>query len=420
VTEDSFPSKVYLLANRIIEETTSYIDSGKAREVTKEYTTLDFHDFSYKPFGVTCSVEFLPQEKEVWDEFDQLEFIRNVIENLKEYEEVQAAIPQEYPDSKRNPLSNFAYTVVSRVYDGTIDDTLSKYIPIFINDLKNGPVKWMCKSWLTGIWLDERPYEILPQLKLRRPEPTDLEEEWLINFDVIKQSGFSRTRDPLSLAAVNRGSIYGYLRTSHNAGTIFHQIVPKLSAIMELCCRERDRREPWHKLALILDCLAFFGTGAAFPIKSELKPISFVEAPTSPIGPAETPLEFYKKTPFQYRYLSDYYQYTLENSDIPKLAEFIRAMRRAYPEEGIVYSLKFESPVRVAFYRYQGAFLSQASGLTGQIASSIMALEALLLKDSEKVELTHKLSQRTSALMGFFGWETISVFQDAKKVLCNT
>jgi hypothetical protein len=90
-------------------------------------------------------------------------------------------------------------------------------------------------------------------------------------------------------------------------------------------------------------------------------------------------------------------------------------MRLLYPGEGIVHSVKRDSPVRIAFSRYQSALLSQSSGIAGQITSSMMALEALLLKDTEKSKLSKKLRKRTCTLMKYFGWHPVAVYQDVKK-----
>jgi len=417
MSEDAFTSMVNVLADRIIEETTVYIDSEQISEITREYTSPDFYEFDYQPFGIQYSVSFSPEIRTEWIPSDQSQFIREIIEQLKEYKEVQDAIPKEF--HKRSvlfrPLHKLANNVASKVYEGTINDVLPKYISIFVSDLKDDPIKWACKSWLSGIWLEEKPYEILPQLSIRRPEPIDLEEAWVISIDAMKSLGSSGGYDPLSFATLNPGSRYGHLRTPRHGGFGFH-IIPKLSAILEFTYKTCDRYEPRRQIDLILDCLTFFGTGAAFQIKTEMSPISFAEMPHTYYGPVQIPLEYRNRMPAGYGCQSAYYQYMLHRPDVPKIVEFIKAMQRLYPGEGIVYGVKTDSPVRIAFSRYQSAFLGlQGSGLTGQITSSMMALEALLLKETEGTELSHKLSQRTSVLMEFFGWHPYSVYQDIKK-----
>lgn len=414
-------SRLELLSRRIIEETTLHINNGEEKEFPRHYLKPEFYDFDYEPYGIRYSVELEPQKRIEWDSFDRAFFVQNEIKKLPEYAEVQNAIREEYPTSQENrraarALAHFAESLVSKTYDGKTVKVLDKYTSILINDLKGDPIEWVCKSWLTGIWLEQESCEVSPGLSIRWPKPIDLEEEWVLSIDSMKQMGYQEEFDPFIPSLLNPGSEYGRLASPLKGGRLNQHIIPKLSAIVELACRARNSYEVSCKIDLILDCLTFFGTGAAFQIKTAMHPKSFVEGPHIEGGFAQIPLESYERMPAQYGYRGDYYQYQLNKLDIPKLAEFIKEMGALYRGQGIIYSLNRKSPVSIAFQRYQSAFLwSQDSGITGQITSSMMALEALLLKENERTELSHKLSQRTSVLMKFFGWHPVSVYQDVKK-----
>ena len=415
---DVLVSKLELLSRRIIEETISHINNGEEKEFSRDYLKPEFYDFHYEPYGICYSVDLVPQQKIEWSSFDRALFFQNVIRKLPEYEQVRDAIREEYPASEENrraarALVRFAESVASKTYDGKTGKVLDKYVSILINDLRGGPIEWMCKSWLTGIWLEEESHEVSPGLSIRRPKPIDLEEEWTIGIDSMKRMGYEEEFDPFIPTILNPGSEYGRLASPLKGGRLGQRIIPKLSAIIELACRARNIYEVSCKISLILDCMTFFGTGAAFQIKTAMHPKSFVERPHIEGGYAKIPLESYDRMPPDYGYRGDYYQYQLNTLDMPKLARFIKQMGELYPSQGIVCSLNRNSPVSIAFQRYQTAFLW--SGITGQITSSMMALEALLLKESEKTESSHKLSQRTSVLMKFFGWHPFTVYRDVKK-----
>jgi hypothetical protein len=421
MTED-LRSKLSSLASLIVKETTSHIDSGEVKEVERDYLRPEFYDFECQPYGIKCSVELIPQERTEWNPFDLSLFIRDVVRELQEYKEVQEIIEKKYPEGRRGfrALANLMENVVSKTYEKKINAALNEYISVCVNDVNNNPITWNCKSWLTGIWLEEESNEISQHVSIRRPEPRDLEEEWIITVDTMKSFGSEGGFDPRNFTILNPGNEYGHLKTPLKGGGVSHCIIPKLSAIMEFVCQTQDPTSPhsyqvFSEVARVLDCLVLFGTGAAFSIKTAAHPISFIERPTYYIDGAQVtqPDSVYSGS---FRYRSDYYQYQLNTTDVPKLAAFIKEMRRLYPGEGITESIKPGSPIHIAFSRYQSALLeSHGSGIAGQITFAMMVLEALLLKDTEKNRLSKKLRKRTCTLMKFFGWHPITVYNDVRE-----
>src|SRR5665647_1621141 len=213
--EDSLSSKLTGLANLIVKETTSYIDSGEVSEVQRDYLRPEFCDFECQPYGIKCSVKLIPQERTEWNPFDRSLFIHNIVKELQEYKEVEDAVTKKYPSERRGvrALGNFAESVVSKTYERKIDDVLNEYVSLCVSDSKNNPITWNCKSWLTGIWLEEESYEISKHIHIRRPEPRDLEEEWIITAEMMKRFGPGRESDPLSLTILNPGNEFGHLKT---------------------------------------------------------------------------------------------------------------------------------------------------------------------------------------------------------------
>jgi hypothetical protein len=426
MTEDSLLLKLKSLANRVIEETTSHISSTEMETIKRTHLTPEFYRFDYEPYGILYSLNLIPKELIKWNPINQAYFISKLLRNLQEYQEVNREIQVRCTDDKVKSLSNlalqnFVSITVSKTYEGTIQETLDDYLFIFVSDFEGKPTKWRCKSWMTGIWLKDEQLEISPELKIRRPEPTDLQEEWVLGDNQLQRAIDWNFFDPLSDSFLSPGSEYGPLPLPSEQVSFERQTLPKLSAIVEFSCQTEygtalPSLKVFYEVASILDCLTLFDTGSAFPVKIALHPISFVMRPATYLGLAKIPYSRHEKTPVAYEYHSDFYQYPLEKSDIPKLAGLIKTMQALYPERGIQHSLKKESPVFIALWRYQDAFLwSQNAGITGQIASSVMALEALLLKEDELSELSHKLSQRAAALMRFCGFDSIYVYSDVKK-----
>jgi hypothetical protein len=91
-------------------------------------------------------------------------------------------------------------------------------------------------------------------------------------------------------------------------------------------------------------------------------------------------------------------------------SSLLNKMKRLLP-------IPFETPadsLSIAFQRYKDALLQPVT-TESQITSLITCLEALYLKADERMELTHRLGQRVSALLRFHGFTPLEVYNDVRQ-----
>ncbi|MGB8310661.1 MAG: hypothetical protein WCE81_02210 [Halobacteriota archaeon] len=245
---------------------------------------------------------------------------------------------------------------------------------------------------------------------------SDLDKEWIFDTSSMRSLSYSGRSDSISPEnMLNPGVIFDGVRIQDfrrfRKGP---SIVPILSAIVELTCKSSDQYPPFAEVRTILDCLMLFGTGSAFEIKTVMHPNSFFEIGHTVLGHVTIP-DFYNYPPGRHRYYSEYYQYSLNGHDIPKLRDLIEKIKLLYPE-GVTYEIESDSPLFISLQRYRSLFLNpQSGGITGQITSAMMSLEALYLKEGETSESTYKLSQRTAAVIRLCGLNPTKIYGDVKK-----
>lgn len=349
ILEDDFSSKLSLLSERIIEKTNEYLDSGEADTIKIQYIEPKFDEFEYTNLGIRYSMYTTPLEVEEWDWTDNDVFIQKLLKSLTEYQGLISQISKAYPLPKLGlrkldlGLLAFASNIAYSVYDGVISDTRNDYISTLTENLQKYPlVEWKCKSWVSGIWLEKDEYEITEGLKIRRPRPVDIDREWIFDLDFMRSSSRYFRSDDISLKTIfNPGTRYECLQVprvcTHKSG-----FIPHLSAIVELTRTSRDR---WSDIEAqvdtILNCLTLFGTGSVFAIQTVLHPKSFFKSNTTIIGERKIPSD--KSPPPSYKYYSEYYNYNLDEQDIPNLLNLIERIERLYPR-GITEVFKMDSP----------------------------------------------------------------------------
>ena len=167
--QDSFSSKLSILIDRIIKETTSYVHSQereesevncKPRRITERYKP-EFRKIEYTPSGINYSLvwilEYLkdrykpnrfllnlvskgwaiPYDDLIeWDSSSQFCFFHRFIEPLKEYKEVHDEISEKCPDDQSRErgytaLHNFARAIISKTYEGGVEEALEQYTAVF-------------------------------------------------------------------------------------------------------------------------------------------------------------------------------------------------------------------------------------------------------------------------------------------------
>lgn len=109
---------------------------------------------------------------------------------------------------------------------------------------------------------------------------------------------------------------------------------------------------------------------------------------------------------------TDAWTVILEDEDKHKIRDFFMNQEDAF--RNLIYGEIERHYLTIAFDRYENAAAYDET-IEEMIASTIMSLEALYLKENEKSELSERLAQRAGVLLGYFGYQPIDVYNRIKK-----
>lgn len=362
MTERDLPSKLWLFSKSIADKVKEYKNNRKIVKVSRLYVKPKVEKFEYKKGSTSYTKSFKYIKREEWHWKDQFDFIERTIKQLPGYIALTSEISKKYKVKRAQSdfwLSRFVQNLVQKMLTDGNDEVLIDAITTFIADLEKSPIDWKLKIWIEGLWLDEEEYEIHDDLKIRRPKPSDLEIE--------------RPFDLLPFSITESG---------------FKEISP---AIMELAYRARTPSEIQSELERILSCLRLFRVGSVFSLKYKMYPKSFLA-----FGGIHTSGQ--KFAPI--------YKYRISKQDLPELRSFLEKIKDLLPS---TQDSGKTDPVVIALERYNDALLKSAS-VESRITSAITCFEALYLKAKERTELSHRLSQRASAILRVFSFNPLEVY----------
>ena len=109
-----------------------------------------------------------------------------------------------------------------------------------------------------------------------------------------------------------------------------------------------------------------------------------------------------------------HYKYGLTAGDTENLTEFIARIEPLIFSEIIDKSADEADYISIAHDRFCDALFKPVVP-ENRLATAIMALEALYLKENELSELTERLSQRVALALEPFGYKTLEVYHFVKK-----
>jgi len=365
MSKKGLSSKLWVLSKSINEKTSEYKKSKKIVKIKKLYVKPKVEKFKYKDGGISYTKSFNNVVKEEWHWKDQFDFIDRVIKQLPIYRETVLEISKKYEVNESQAdfcLSRFVQILIQKALEGITDELLVEDVTTLIADLEKSPTEWKHKIWINGVWLEDEEYEIYEGLKIRRPKPSDLEIE--IPFDML----------PFQTAAPS-----------------FRGTSP---AILEVTHRARNPNEAQKEIEKILNCLRLFRVGSVFFTKHEMYPKSF-----STFGGITSSGQRFAST----------YKYSIGKEDIPKLKGFIGKIGNLLPKETLQARPEKIEPIVVALQRYNDALLKPEI-IESRITSIITCFEALYLKAGERMELSHRLSQRASAVLRVFKFMPLEVY----------
>jgi len=366
---EELSSKLWNLSKYIEKEVNESKKNGKASKIKRIFTKIRVTlDYEKGIVGLGTSTDLI--EKDEWQWEGQLHFIEDIIKHLSEYKEALAEISARSKIDRLKAdivLSAYIQILIQKSFEGLTDDALKSYITYFIEDLEKSLLEWHLKIWIDGIWLENDEYEIYEGFKIRRPVPSDLEIEYPIGFIPYRE-----------LPDFNEAS----------------------NSIIEMTCRTQDDWDVFNEEMKILLCLGLFRLGSIFSKKTDMYQKSI----------------FMPGNSRRYSTITYYplFKYGLNKKDIPKLHEFIERIKPMLPIRDLKAGSKEVDPIAIALQRYNEA-LSKPDSAESRITSAMTCFEALYLKAKERTELSHKLSQRASALLKFHGLNPLEIYYALKQ-----
>lgn len=369
--EETISIALWKLLNIAVEKTNNYIANTdelliKAKEV---YAKSKISQLEYEEgqglVGYTTSYDYFT--KETWSINDQFQFMENVLKKLPEYEYCKEKICCKYnileqaADSK---LSQFLQVFLNKsIYKGK-KELLDDYITTFVKDLDNSPINWKLKASLNGIWLKESEVRLNNGIIVRKPDVSDLENE----------------------CSLSRLTTYMSNTNLQNRPT---------SAILEFSAYASSSSEVHKKLANILEIFRIFRLGSVWAQCTEISPQSI--------------LRYGGVSGSRY---STSYRYGLFKEDTEVLNSLIARLEPTLDKDFGVMN-KNEKLMHLTLKRYRDALLQPVT-IEARITSAITCLESLFLKENEMLELSHRLSQRVTALLRVYNLSPLEVYKNVK------
>jgi hypothetical protein len=364
-------AKLWLLSKAIEKKVSEYKSGGQLAKTKQSYIKPKIDHFEYQEGSVGYQMSYVSLEKEEWDPRTFFDFIAKVVKQIQDYHHLVLEISKTYEVNEAQAnfwLERFVQTLAQQAFEGLSDETVVDTISTFINDLEKGAVDWRLKVWIDGVWLKDEECDIREGLKIRRPNPSDLEVEM-----------------PL------------YLLPGPMLGHGFEDVSP---SIMELVYRQKQATNYQDEIENVMNCLRLFRLGSVFSVKTQARPKSILS-----FGGSSFPLRG--------RFASNY-KYPISKQDVPKLAELLDKIKGLLPQAPLTAPAEKADPTNIALQRYNDALLKPES-IESRITSTITCLEALYLKAEERMELSHRLGQRAATILGLFEFMPLEVYNNLNR-----
>ena len=362
----SLPVILHDLSDFIIDEVVSGKKSKKL-EISKEISIKHkISNFNYVKgiTGYQTTPEYFTKEKWRWK--DELEFEKK-IEAFKSFQVTIQQIVKIYNVEETKAklwVSKFVKQITNVCFDEINKDKVIELINLFISDLEENPISWQPVVWIDGIWMGTDSIKIRDNILIRKPESNDLE------FESPYESFIPHE----------------------------HRNLP--SAILEFEYREKFPGSVHNKINSVIAALRLFKLGSIEKIRTQHN--------------ADSIIKFIGGTISQTNLISAHYKYGLTVGDTETLTKFITRIEPLIYSEIIDKSADEADYISIAHDRFCDALLKPVVP-ENRLATAIMALEALYLKEEELSELTERLSQRVALALEPFGYKTLEVYNLVKK-----
>ncbi len=359
------------LASAIKKQVDEGLSNHTIKPQEEEYFRWKTENFRYTDKGPDYSARGEYFSKPSW--VPAIFKLREIIKQSVEYSNMLEQLANVFGKSDEfGYLDYFVIAVANQCISTptTKETDLDSLITTFLKDLHEEPVKYGANVELQGIVL--RPDSLEPSygITLRKTKSEDVEK-------TVPTYGFMLRRN----------------------------FLPHPSAIMKIEFLGRKARDVQRRVRKAIAILRLFKVGSVDFITYKMFSKSIVDriaSGTVSSGRTRTALEIYLVT----------------EEDIQKLKKFWQTINDALPESFFWPETKPIDYLTIAYNRYSDALLENGL-LERRIAMAMMGLEALILKPTEKQELTYRLKIRASKLFSLLGHEPHKIkktITDAYKV----
>jgi len=364
------PSTLHKLAEKIGEKIDESVNKGELLVALKPYIKAKISDFKYEEGVTGFSTSYEDIIREEWDWGEKRNLVESKIKQTEEYKDATEIISRDYDipiNQADHQLSGFVYKIVGSSIKEIGNHDIIDYITVFISELEHNPILWSSVVWLDGIYLENDPIEINDSIKIRKPEPEDLEYE------------FSReTFPPLTELT----SMHGFP-----------------SAIMCLKYRVDGAPEMQNIIDKTINILRLYKVGSISRIKTKFSSPSTLQ---------------FMGTVSRNSITSTNFKYGLRKEGEEQLRIFFKVINSKIPDEVVQKGTGEVDFITIAFDRYNDSILKQDVP-ESRLLSAIMSLEALYLKDDEMSELSERLAQRAALSLSFYNYDPLEVFSIIKR-----
>lgn len=362
-------SELLLQLTKAVEKIVKEEKEKDAIKYRKSIHLIDeITQFKYDTKTGGISMSYSPKEEieEKIDVFYLHELHESKIQTLSEFSQISvimAKIKNVNTNQSDYWLSNFTNSLVEKIADGEDKDKLTLFTITFLRQLEGGVINWHPIVWLDGILMPDKEVIVNENLMLKQPTKEDVKERRDLSFNP-------------------------------------HIIGDHVSCILLPYFQTKGVGESQRKIESIVTVLQLFRVGSVMSTRTKWK--------------SDAIMGLTGTTSFSSQHHVATYKYPITTADGTKLNEFIDNIGKLLPKEIIQRGSSEVDYLVIAIQRYQDALLKPEIA-ESRLSFAVMCLEALYLKENERQELDHRLSQRVAKILGQFDHETLKVYNDIRR-----
>jgi len=383
--KNGISSKLHLISDLIIQEVKEAIRNGELSNISLDYIA-GYSDLDRERTKQRIFERLIINRLTTRDEYNalilEIEKYRKQLGKIKHFTE--KLLPEVFLISIISRILEY-YGENREVPNEDLSNEIKNYIDDFIKELKREPLHFKLTTQIRGLDLDltEEAYHINDELTIRKPTPSEIEEK-SYNYSGRKDLAFEYlilTKPPS--AVLEQSFVSPYFETNRNI--IEYRVDSAIASLqlLKVCSVFKQETKITVNLNLIHG-ITYSYSALSIPVPE--------------------------------------YSCSIKKEEVPKLQKIVEIAAKFLPEGFSHNFLKEQSdisPITIALQRFNEAlFKTKLQGIESRITYAIMCFEALFLGESERQELTHKLSQRVAALMHLVGLKkttAINVYDDIKE-----